>query len=94
MDFSGLFVGFISWRMQQNFCKFSLLQLLYIGGYANLRENRNNSTRSPLHLRPTAQLSRSLVWSQRTMSCWKPFACLQGLWEKLYKGYEDRYWTL
>jgi len=34
--------------MQQSFCKFSLLQLLYNGGYTNLRENRNNSTRSPL----------------------------------------------
>jgi len=35
--------------MQQNFCKFSLVQLLYIGGYTNLTENRNNSTRSSLH---------------------------------------------
>jgi len=34
--------------MLQNFCKFSLLQLVYIGGYISLRENRNNSTRSPL----------------------------------------------
>jgi len=48
MNFSGLFVAFVSWRMQQSFCKFSLLQLLYNGGYTNLRENRNNSTRSPL----------------------------------------------
>jgi len=34
--------------MQQNFCKFSLLQLLCIGGYTKLRENCNNSTRSSL----------------------------------------------
>jgi len=48
MNFSGLFVGFITWRMYQNVSKFSLLQLLYNGGYTNSRKNRNNSTRSPL----------------------------------------------
>jgi len=48
MNFFGLLVGFVSCGMQQNVCKFSLLQLLYIGDPFNLSENRNNSSRPPL----------------------------------------------
>jgi len=62
MNFFGLFVDFISWKMYQHFCKFSLLHMLYIGGYTNFSENRNNSTRSSLiELENVGGVQRSLT---------------------------------
>ena len=34
--------------LAEGYSKTSLLQLLYVGGYTNLSENCNNSTRSPV----------------------------------------------
>ena len=47
LNFFGIFVGLIAWRMLQNVCKFSL-QICYIGGYITFSENRNKSPWSPL----------------------------------------------
>ena len=47
MDFLVCSLGLLAEGCSETSAKFSLLQLLYIGGYINLRENCNNSTQPP-----------------------------------------------